>query len=207
MSDKPEDSLQRQQQRVLENGSVWLDAVFVARAPRFRLKKSSIRLSIPDVIWIIILTIFFSFLFYFIMIPFSWIFPDLIQPLLIGPAVGVFLGWITGRKVSRASPYRQATGEGIGSYLYVQADSKSYLLKRLFGRTVATSRYESKAGPRKQDVECVEWLGTARASIMPRFDSTKKYKRGRPPTLEVEFEEQTEATDWLKQKRLRQEGF
>ena len=207
MPEQQEDSLQAQQHRVWENGSVWLDTVFVARAPRFRIRKSSIRLSIPDVIWIVLLTIFFSFLFYFIMIPFSWIFPDLIQPLLIGPAVGVFLGWITGRKVSRASPYRSTTGEGIGSYLYVQADSKSYLLKKLFGRTVATSKYESHAGPRKQVVECVEWLGSARASIMPRYDANKKYKRGRPPTLEVEFEEQTEATDWLKQKRMRQEGF
>lgn len=202
-----EDSLQRQQQRVLEHGSVWLDDVFVARAPRFRIRKSSIRLSVPDIIWIVILTVFFSFLFYFILLPFSWLFPDFIQPLLIGPMVGLFLGWVVGRKVSRASPYRSSTGEGIGSYLYVQADSKSYLLKKIFGRTVATSKYESHAGPRKQIVECVEWLGTARAPIMPKFDATKKYKSRRTPTLEVEFMEQTQPTDWLKQKRLRQEGF
>lgn len=202
-----EDSLMQQQQRVHEHGSVWLDAVFVARAPRFRIRKSSIRLSLPDVIWIILLTVLFSFLFYFILLPFAWLMPDLIQPLLIAPAIGIFLGWITGRKVSRASPYRTSTGEGIGSYLYVQADSKSYLLKRIFGRVVAMSKYESKAGPRKQFVECVEWIGTARAAHMPRFDATKKYKNPRAPILEVEFMEQTQQTDWLKQKRLRQEGF
>lgn len=207
MSGNTEDTLARQQERVLSNGSVWLDAVFVARAPRFRIKKSSVRLSIPDVIWITLLTVVFSFLFYFILIPFAWLMPDLIQPLLIGPAVGVFLGWVVGRKVSRASPYRTSTGEGIGSYLYVQADSKSYLLKKIFGRVVATSKYESQAGPRKQMVECVEWLGSARAAHMPRFDATIKYDNPKAPKLEVEFKEQTQSTDWLKQKRLRQEGY
>lgn len=207
MSGNPEDSIERQQQRVLENGTVWLDAVFVARAPRFRFKKSSIRLSIPDVIWIVILTVLFTTVFYFVLLPFSWLFPDFIQPLLIAPSGGVFLGWVAGRKVSRASPYRTSTGEGIGSYLYVQADNKSYLLKKIFGRVVATSKYESKAGPRKQMIECVEWLGSARAAHMPRFDATKKYQHLKGPILEVEFKEQTESTDWLKQKRLRQEGF
>lgn len=202
-----EDSLMRQQQRVHEYGSVWLDVVFVARAPRFRIKKSSVRLSLPDVIWIILLTVFFTFLFYFLLLFPAWLMPDFIQPFLIAPLVGISLGWIVGRKVSRASPYRTSTGEGIGSYLYVQADSKSYLLKKIFGRVVATSKYESQAGPRKQFVECVEWLGTARAANMPRFDATKKYENPRAPILEVEFKEQTESTDWLKQKRLRQEGF
>lgn len=202
-----EDSLEQQQRRVLDTGSVWLDAVFVARAPRFRIRKSSVRLSVPDVIWIIILTLVFGFLFYFILLPFSWLFPDYVQPLLIAPLGGIMLGWITGRKVSRASPYRSSTGEGIGSYLYVQADSKSYVLKRIFGRVVATSKYESKAGPRKQVVNCVEWLGTARAAHMPKFDANQKYDEETGPILEIEFEEQTQQTDWLKQKRLRQEGF
>ena len=202
-----EDSLEQQQRRVLDTGSVWLDTVFVARAPRFRIRKSSVRLSVPDIIWMVIMGLFFGFLFYFILLPVSWLIPDYVQPLLMAPLAGVSLGWITGRRIAKASPYRTSTGEGIGSYLYVQADSKSYLLKRLFGRVVATSRYESKAGPRKQIINCVEWIGTARAAHMPKFDAEKDYNEETGPILEIEFEEQTQQTDWLKQKRLRQEGF
>lgn len=201
------DTLQMQQGRVLENGSVWLNKVFVVRSPRFRIKKSSIRLSIPDIIWIGILTVVFSFVGFFFFVPASWLFPEFIQPFLLGPIAGVALGWFTGRRVSRASPYRTSTGEGIGSYLFVQADSRSYILKRLFGRVVATSKYESDAGPRKQYVNCVEWLGTARASIMPQFDAEKDYEDNQFPMIPVEFKEQTKPTDWLKQKRSRQEGF
>lgn len=198
-------SLQAQQARVLENGSVWLNSVFVARSPRIRLKKTGIRLSIPDVIWIVILTAVFTVVGYFFLLPLSWIFPTFIQPLLIAPVGGVFLGWVTGRKVSRASPYRTSTGEGIGSYLYVQADSRSYLLKRIFGRTVAMSRYRSCAGPRPQVVECVEWLGSARAAIMPRYEPGPDGESRE--AIPVEFEDQTVPSDWIKTKRLRQEGF
>lgn len=201
------DTLQMQQSRVLENGSVWLNKVFVVRSPRFRIKKSSIRLSIPDIIWIALLTVVFTILSFFFLQPAFWLFPDFIQPFLLAPIAGVSLGWVAGRRVSRASPYRNATGEGIGSYLFVQADSKSYLLKRLFGRVVATSTYESEAGPRKNYVKCVEWLGTARASIMPQFDAEKDYENNEYPMIPVEFREQTKPTDWLKQKRSRQEGF
>lgn len=155
----------------ISTGTIWLNPAFVQRQKKTRIgKKSGLRLSTVEMVWIVIMTVIGGAISYFMFIPVSWILPFL-YPIIMAFVFGPIIGWFAGRKIAAASPYRKLTGEGLSSFLMVQADSNSYLLKRILGRTVAVNTYRTVATGRVRYLTAVEWLGTARAPIMPRFNA------------------------------------
>lgn len=157
--------------RAQDCGSMWLNQMFVVKSHRSRLWRTQIRLSIVDIIFILFFWIIFGAMLFgaakvILIVPGM---DRLVSPYL-GAVLGIVPAWFFGRRVSHVSPYRLRTGEGIGSYLYVKADSKSFLLGRLIGRRVAVNKCVTRVSGKRAVVSCVEWLGTARAPMMPRFD-------------------------------------
>ena len=157
----------------ISTGTIWLNPAFVVRQKKTRIgKRSGLRLSPVEMVWITIMTLVGGVFAYFFFVPLSWIMPFL-YPLIFAFVFGPIIGWFSGRKIAAASPYRKLTGEGLSSYLMVQADSKSYLLKKLFGRTVAVNTYRTVATGRVRYLEAIEWIGTGRAPIMPKYNAEK----------------------------------
>lgn len=186
--------------RAYSHGSVWLNDVFVP--PRSRgsrlTRRSSIR--VTPVQWFL-MSLSFILLFFiawgifslFVLIPGmdKFIIPP-ITALLFALPSGVLLG----RKLSRLSPYRALTGEGMLSYLWVKADSNSWILGRIIGRTVATNPYITRIDGTERSIECQELIGTARLSSAP-----KKVDAHDDGVQEVIFAPRTAPTDWIKTSR------
>lgn len=152
--------------RAVSLGSIWMNSAFVAplSRPRRLWRRASVRVSVVQ--WFLIGVMFLVWFptLYFVSLPFSYIpgIRTLISPWIIAIIVSPILAWVTGRRLSRSAPYRRHTGEGLVSYLWVKSDQRGKILGRLVGRPVATNRYWSRATGRLREVECIEWIGTAR---------------------------------------------
>lgn len=186
----------------INTGTIWLNPAFVYKPKKNRIfKKRGLRLSIVELVWIIIMAVLLSTLLYFFFIPLSWIL-TFMPPIIPALAFGPIAGWFSGRKIASASPYRKLTGEGLMSYLTVQADSNSYVLKKLVGRTVAVNTYSTIATGKERNLPAIEWIGTARAPIMPKFNSEKPRDR-----TYIRFGLNTKHTDVMSKVRERDERY
>lgn len=156
--------------RAIVYGSVCLNDIFVARNPRFRIfRRSSIRLSLVEIVWILLMTfawilVIFPTMMLLSMLP---LLGTIVSPFIMS-LFGIPLGWFTGRRIARASPYRYHSGEGLATYLYVQSDKKSTLFGRIFGRKVATNECVTMVKGKKVTTGCIEWIGTARSPLAPK---------------------------------------
>lgn len=181
--------------RVLTYGSISLNGAFVQRARPIRIwRKVSLRLSVPEMIWIILSTLAWAGVLTVAWLVLSRlpVIGDLVSFFIILPAP--LLGWPTGRRIARASPYRRFSGEGLTEYLWVQGDRAGSLLGRLLGgRPVAVSEERTRAGGRPLTVEAIEWVGTARAQRMPR----NVHSRG-TTAVDVILRPSAVPTDWVR---------
>jgi len=195
--------------RALANGVMSLNSVFVVRNRKRRLfKKSSIRLSLAEMVWIAIATLSLGLIIFGIVTAVSGIpgVRDVVSYWLeILAPIG---GFIIGRQIARTSPYRRYSGEGLNEYLWVQRDKLGKEIGRVFGRGIAITREWATVENRKIPVNCVEWLGTARATMMPR-PANKFYTPSQDEKADfvyLSLVPQTESTNWAKryqQKRAR----
>ena len=197
------------QSRALANGVMSLNSVFVVRNRKRRIfRKSSIRLSLAEMVWIALMTLAFGLIIVGIVTAVSGIpgIRDVVSYwLLVLAPVG---GFISGRQIARTSPYRRYSGEGLNEYLWVQRDKLGKEIGRVFGRGIAITRDYATVDGRKIPINCVEWLGTARSTSMPR-PQNKFYtpsKDERSDFVYLSLVPQTESTNWAKryqQKRAR----
>jgi hypothetical protein len=195
--------------RALANGVMSLNSVFVVRNKKRRLfKRSTIRLSLAEMVWIAISTLGLGLIIFGVIRGVSGI-PGLRSVisyyLMILAPIG---GFIIGRQIARTSPYRRYSGEGLNEYLWVQRDKIGKEVGRVFGRGVSITRSMATVDGRKIPVNCVEWLGTSRATSMPR-PVNKFYSPSRNEKADfvyLSLVPRTEATNWSKryqQKRAR----
>jgi hypothetical protein len=197
------------QSRALANGVMSLNSVFVVRNKKRRLfKKSTIRLSLAEMVWIAICTLGIGLLIFGVISAVSGIpgIRDVVSYyLMILAPIG---GFILGRQIARTSPYRRYSGEGLNEYLWVQRDKLSKEIGRVFGRGVSITRDMATVDGRKIPINCVEWLGTARSTSMPR-PQNKFYSPSvdeRNDFVYLSLVPRTESTNWAKryqQKRAR----
>lgn len=139
-------------------------------------RKGSIRLSAPEITWIVIMTV----VAFWALVGIFWL-PAIVIPRLVNQwlfaALGcAFVGWNLGRKMAGASPYRQKTNEGMVQYLRVRLSKLSWLPSYLFNRPVVTNIYPSliedlDGSGIPKHVECTEWIGTMRAPYAPYCNS------------------------------------
>lgn len=193
-------------------GVMSLNSLFVVRDRKRRLfRKSTIRLSLAEMVWIGIVTFAIALIIVGIVTAVSGIpgIRDVVSYwLLILAPVG---GYIIGRQIARTSPYRRYSGEGLNEYLWVQRDKLSKEIGRVFGRGVSLTRVYATVDGRKIPINAVEWLGTARATVMPR-PKDKFYtpsKDERRDFVYLSLEPRTVSTNWAKnyqRKRARNWG-
>ena len=189
--------------RAVEYGCINLNNAFVVRNKRHRLfKKRALRLSLPEMIWIALASLFYIGLFSLVILILSLvpIIKDLVSFLLVVPAP--IFGWYTGRRIARASPYRSHSGEGLSEFLWVQSDRLGPILGMVFGRKIATSEVTTVVSGKSLTVECVEWLGTTRAQMMPKFFSS----RGNS-AMDVILVPSTVPTDWVRRLQIKQNSI
>ena len=77
---------------------------------------------------------------------------------------------VFGRRIANMSPLRRRTGEGTGVWIKIQFRKLVIRLSGYVARPVMYNKCISRAGTmdgRPMVVECVEWIGTARAPRMP----------------------------------------
>lgn len=181
--------------------SVWTNPIFVGKKRQIRLWRTSLRASPFGYFLIFLSIVAMSFVMYWVLYIPSFFVPY-IAPIIQGPFFGVILGWRVGKALAKASPYRRTTGEGFASYLYVKADTKLYFLGRLLNRKVATNTYLSVAGTgKKQEVECIEWLGTARVPRAP------KRKTGMFDTDTIQISLPPRSVEIPRKRRVREKEF
>lgn len=181
-------------ERAVAYGCISLNGAFVVRNKRLRIfKKRALRLSVPEMIWIILSTIFFVGVLALAVMVLSLIpiLQNLVSYLML--VLAPFLGWFTGRRIARASPYRRFSGEGLGEYLWVQSDKLGPILGRLVGRKFAMSEVTTAASGKLLTVECVEWIGTSRAQLMPKYLPSR-----RNTSVDVILVPSTVSTDWAR---------
>jgi len=197
------------QSRALANGVMSLNSVFVVRNRKRRLfKKSTIRLSLAEIVWICISTVSLGLIIFGIVSGVSGIpgVRDIVSYWLeILAPIG---GFIIGRQIARTSPYRRYSGEGLNEYLWVQRDKLSKEIGRVFGRGVSITRDYATVDGRRIPINCVEWLGTARTTMFPR-PQNKFYTPSQDENADfvyLSLVPQTKSTNWSKryqQKRAR----
>lgn len=188
--------------RVQAYGSLWLNDVFVVRNSRFRLwRKSTIRLSLPEMLWIGIITILSALIIFFVT-TFLHALPGI--GTIVSPFVFLvfapLLGWFGGRRIARASPYRRYSGEGLGAYLMVQSDKRGTVMGRVIGRRIAVNHCVTFASGKRETVQCVEWVGTARSPLMPKY-----HPRGEHEYMEVELPPRDQPVEWIQKHRGQRE--
>jgi len=194
-------SLSQPEARAVQYGVMSLNSLFVIRNRKRRLfKKSTIRLSLAEMVWISICTFSIAALTFGLVASVSGIpgIRDVVSYwlLLLAPIGGFLLG----RQIARTSPYRRYSGEGLNEYLWVQRDKLSKEIGRVFGRGVAITRVMATVDGRKMPINAVEWLGTARASEMPRpknryYVPSADEKRD---FVYLSLEPSTVSTNWVK---------
>lgn len=193
--------------RAIANGCVSLNSVFVVRKKQHRIfKKLSLRLSIAEIVWIGITTLALGLLIYGAVFAVSGIpgIRDVVSYwLLILAPVG---GFLIGRQIARTSPYRRYSGEGLNEYLWVQRDNLAKEIGRVFGRGVSVTRNYAMVDGRRIPVNCIEWLGTARATSMPR-PKNKYYVPSRQEKKDfvyLSIKPSTVPMNWVKSYRQKQ---
>lgn len=139
-------------------------------------KKGSIRLSAPEITWIVIMIVVMFWAFVGIFWLPAMILPRLVNQWLFAVPLALWAGWQLGRKMAGASPYRSQTNEGMVQYLRVRISKLAWIPSYLFDRPVVTNIYptliEDLDGSGKpKHVECVEWIGTMRAPYAPYCNS------------------------------------
>ena len=195
--------------RALANGVMSLNSVFVVRNKKRRLfKKSTIRLSLAEMVWIGIVTLALGLIIFAGVSAVQGIpgIRDVVSYyIMILAPIG---GFIIGRQIARTSPYRRYSGEGLNEYLWVQRDKISKEIGRVFGRGVSITRAYATVDGRKIPVNCVEWLGTARTTSMPK-PNNKFYTPSvneKEDFVYLKLVPRTESTNWVKryqQKRVK----
>lgn len=139
-------------------------------------KKGSIRLSIPEIVWIVIM----AFVAFWALVGIFWVpsivIPRLFNQWLFGAVGAIPIGWQLGRKMAGASPYRQQTNEGMVQYLRVRLSKLTWLPSYIFNKPVVTNIYPSvvediDGAGNPIHVECVEWIGTMKAPYAPYSNS------------------------------------
>lgn len=192
--------------RAVAYGCISLNSAFVVRNRRMRIfKKKALRLSIPEMIWISIASLIYVGLFSLaiLILGFVPIINELVSWFMVIPAP--IFGWFTGRRIARASPYRRHSGEGLGEYLWVQSDKLGPILGKIIGgHGFATSEVITMASGKSLTVESVEWIGTARAQLMPKY-----YPQKRNTSMDVILVPSSIPTNWAlktQAKRLQAEG-
>ena len=187
--------------RALAYGVMSLNSLFVVRTKKRRLfRKSTIRLSIAEMVWIAISTLALGALIFAAVSSVQGIpgLRDVVSYFLL--ALAPPFGFIIGRQIARTSPYRRYSGEGLGEYLWVQRDKLSKEIGRVFGRGVAITRVMATVDGRRVPINAVEWLGTARATAMPR-PRDKYYSPSRDEKNDfvyLDLVPRSEPTNWAK---------
>lgn len=170
-----EDAAQAGMARAIAYGCINLNAAFVERQRPVRIfKNQALRLSVPEMVWIVISTLVYMGIIALIVLAGSSVpvLRDLISWLML--ILAPILGWPTGRAIARTSPYRSHSGEGLGEFLWVQSDKAGALIGRLFGgRQIVMSEEYTRVSGKELKVECIEWIGTARAMVMPRHSVSR----------------------------------
>lgn len=186
--------------RSVYTGCISLNDVFVVRNARRRFKRTSIRLSNSEAVWIF-LSFFIAFAVIYLFARVLLLIPgmgDFVSPILLAVILGLPTGWLLGRKIARLSPYRSVSGEGLSEYLWVMNDKKGLIFGRLIGRNVATSICRTTASGKEQYVNCVEWIGTARAPMFPHEDQSQHNRY-----VEVDLQPRSKPIEWIDYVRRR----
>lgn len=187
--------------RATSLGSMWLNRVFVppASRPRRLWARSSVRVSIVQMVFFGIFFILYALLLLGLGSLLTNIpgLNNLVGPWLLALIVSPPLAWVTARRVSRAAPYRRVSGEGMEAWFWVKADQVGPVMGTLVGRTIATNTYESWATGKRTEVECVEWLGTAR---LPR--AAKRGIDVTEPSV-VDTRPRTVPDEWIRKSQQR----
>lgn len=139
-------------------------------------RKGALRLSIPEIVWIVIMIVVLFWVFVGLFWLPQMILPQLVNKWVFAAPLGAWLGWKAGRKMAGASPYRQSTNEGMVQYLRVRATKLTWIPSYLFDKPVVTNVYPSLIEDLDGTgdpihVECVEWIGTMRAPYAPAYNS------------------------------------
>ena len=187
--------------RAIANGVMSLNSLFVVRSKKRRIwRKSTIRLSLAEMVWIAIVTLALGGIIFAIVTSVQGVpgIRDIVSYwlLILAPP----LGYIIGRQIARASPYRRYSGEGLGEFLWVQRDNLGKQIGRVFGRGISVTRVMATVDGRKIPINAVEWLGTSMAATMPR-PKDKFYNPSRNEKLDfvyLDIVPQSESTNWAK---------
>lgn len=187
--------------RAVRYGNVHLNKAFVQRYRPIRLwKRSSVRISAPDIFWMIIMLLP-SALF---MLGLGWLLGSI-------PGLNGIFGWwwvflspvfafLAGRYVSaRFTPYGRHTGEGLGEYIKVNRELlKDHFIRRLYGFRRIYGEVLSRAGGRNKIVRATYWLGTAPSEHIPLYNphTDNRYVNVRRIPM-------SEPTDWVKESNRR----
>jgi len=195
-AESPEVARQMRLQRAVEYGYINLNGAFVARNPRIRIfRKRALRLSVPEMIWIVLCTLAYAGLLaiFVTVMKHVPVLQDIVSWLVL--ILAPFAGWPTGRKIAAASPYRRVSGEGLGEYLWTQTDRVIPAMLSIIGvRPIATSDVITRASGRSISTPVVEWIGTARAPLMPKYDPER-----RNTSQDVILLPSSVATGWAKE--------
>lgn len=187
------DSNEDRQYRAIVYGCINLNAAFVQKSRPIRIfRKRALRLTIPEMIWIVLATFAFAGLLALVVVTLGDVpvIGDMVSWLLL--ILAPVAGWPTGRRIARTSPYRAVSGEGLGEYLWTQSDRVwPELLAILRVRPIARSEIVARASGRAVQTPCIEWIGSARASIMPVYNPEL-----RNTSQDVILLPSTEPTDW-----------
>lgn len=159
------------EERAIAVGAIWLNDAFKKNATPIRIAKTGVRVNMTQIIVFSISLVFLILIaltFQFIIMK---IFRFIPSELALVPYALSFMGAIvTAYQFGKRSPYTRYTGEGLSSYLWVQADKRDNIFIRMFGGKVATNEIESWARKNEtgEKVNCVEWLGSYRNPRMPK---------------------------------------
>jgi hypothetical protein len=180
-------------------GYIWLNRIFVKRGSGFRLWKSSdIRLSQFEAAVIIALAIVLMAVSVpIISLVMRWDFISSNINLWPFIFINLFIAWMAGRSLAKASPYSRFTGENIFDWLVVTSDKRNTILGRVVGHRVAVNEVTSWVNGKAQPVEAIEWLGSARAPSAPPRRADMDDNDLSPVTL-IPL---VESTDWIDQVR------
>lgn len=149
--------------------TVWLNEVFRYRDSFWRVFGSGTRISGLDVFWMAIILIVWIGMGFLIrsVVGNVWM---LFDPFII-IAEGVIIAWFLGRRVAHMSPLKRKTGEGTSIWLVQQSKRVVARISSLFRGDVTYNVYPSFINGKWANVECVEWLGSAKAPRAPHYDS------------------------------------
>lgn len=187
--------------RAVRYGNVHLNKAFVQRNRPIRLfRRSSVRISFPDIFWMILMLlptalVLWAFGTLVGMIPglqdlFGW------WLIFLSP----FFAWVAGRYVSaRFTPYGKHTGEGLSEYMMVNRELvRDTVIRRLYGMAPIFGSVESRATGRRKIVRATYWLGTAPAEHLPLLNP-----HTRNQYVNIRQIAMSEPTDWVRESNRR----